>query len=246
VGLQVRNCVRDYWDEFLGHKYSLKAYFLNYLLPCMQSPLVVAIDEVDILFNYPDLAEDFFAFLRTLYEEARNNTTLQKLRFVITHSTDVYLPLDNNQSPFNIGLLAELPLLNSKDVDYLATQYNLNLSSIEINQLLQWVGGNPYLIRLALHNIYYKNATFEQIISPKFTVNNYIYKEHLQQQLAYVVSEKLGLTSAFAQLIKAQNPIEIDLEAAMKLQGLGLINLSGKQAYCSCQLYTEYFREHLG
>jgi hypothetical protein len=55
----------------------------------------------------------------------------------------------------------------------------------------------------------------------------------------------LGLGSAFAKVIKAQEPTEIELIKALKLEGLGLINWQGKQASPRCQLYAEYFRNQL-
>jgi hypothetical protein len=245
LGLRVRNRVSDYWDSLLGNRFSCKSYFENYLLQEDNRPVIVAIDEADILFQYPDLADDFLALLRTFYEGAKNNTTLQKLRFVILQATDSYLPVDTNQSPFNIGFCVELPELTSEQVTYLAQKYDLSWSNAESNQLLKWVGGNPYLIRLALHNIYHSNTTLEQIISTKINSETYIYKEHLQQQLKYIEAKNLGLGSAFAKVIKSQEPAEIELVKAMMLEGLGLINCQGKQASPRCQLYVEYFRSQL-
>jgi len=234
--------VAEHWHDLLGNKVNCQRYFEQYLLDPEQPPLVIAIDEVDRLFNYPELAKDFFACLRTFHEEAKNKIALQKLRFVISYATDVCIPLDLDQSAFNIGLSLELPELNCKEIIYLSNQYNLNWSTKEADQLLSWVGGNPYLVSLALYNIYCKKTTLAEIVSDQVASKSYIYREHLEQQLRYVQSQEFGFREVFTKVIKNQNLTERETTKALQLQGLGLINYQGNRTRLSCRLYAEYFR----
>jgi hypothetical protein len=86
------------------------------LLPEIETPLVLGLDEVDEVFRYPAIADDFFGLLRAWYEEASygsgDSELWERLRLIVVHSTEVYLPLDVNQSPFNVGLPIELPEFN--------------------------------------------------------------------------------------------------------------------------------------
>jgi len=67
------------------------------------------LDEVALVFKNEKVAGDFLAMLRTWHEKGRNQQTWQKLRLVITHSQEVYIPLDMKESPFNVGTAVELP-----------------------------------------------------------------------------------------------------------------------------------------
>ena len=55
---------------------------------------MLALDEVDAVFPYPDIADNFFALLRAWYEEAKTNEVWQNLRLVLVHSTDAYIPFN--------------------------------------------------------------------------------------------------------------------------------------------------------
>jgi AAA-like domain len=99
----------DRLDEFwqnpaLGSKRKCTNYIQQRLLSEMVSPLVLGLDEVDLVFKYPNVAQDFFALLRTWHERGKNEPGWQKLRLVIVHSKEVYIPLDMHQSPFNVGV----------------------------------------------------------------------------------------------------------------------------------------------
>jgi transcriptional regulator with XRE-family HTH domain len=68
--LQLPNRLNEYWDEVFGSNYNCTDYFENYLLAEIDSPLVLALDDVDVVFNYPKIATDFFGMLRTWYQKA--------------------------------------------------------------------------------------------------------------------------------------------------------------------------------
>lgn len=151
--LSLPSKLADYWDEVFGSKTSCKDYFENYLLPQCPSPLVLALDDVDTLFAYPDTADGFFAVLRTWYEEAKHNELWQILRLILVHSTDTHGHLCVNQSPFHVGACVELPEFNAEQVQTLAHWHGLVWSSAEVDQLMRQVGGHPYKVRLALYHI---------------------------------------------------------------------------------------------
>jgi hypothetical protein len=97
----------------------------DYLLPSINSPLTLCLDEVDTVFNHPDIASDFFGLLRAWHEAAKNSDLWKKLRLVVVHSTEVYIPMNINQSPFNVGLPIELPEFNAGQVQDLAARHGL-------------------------------------------------------------------------------------------------------------------------
>lgn len=101
LALNIPNKINEYWDlaEIVGSSMACKAYFEEYLLPTIDKPLTLGLDEVDKVFEYPEIYRDFFGLLRALHEEGKRREIWKKLRLLIVHSTEVYVPLDINQSP---------------------------------------------------------------------------------------------------------------------------------------------------
>ena len=129
----------DYWNSIFGSKVACKSYFERYLLANTNTPIVLGLDEVDVVFKYRELAADFFSLLRAWHEEAKNREIWKKLRLVVVHSTEVYIPMDINQSPFNVGLPIELPELQATMVLELAQRHGLAWSSTEVEKLMAMV-----------------------------------------------------------------------------------------------------------
>lgn len=240
LGVNLPNCTAQYWDELFGSKISCKIYFEQYLLAKLDRPLVLGLDDVDWLFQFPDLTDDFFGLLRAWHEEAKNREIWKKLRLVVVHSSEVYIPLNVNQSPFNVGLPIELSEFTPEQIRNLAKRHNLNLSTQEIEQLMALVGGQPYLVRLALYYLWSQEVTLEQLLS----CPNQIYSDRLQRQLWHLQQKHSGLAEAFSKVVLATEPVELDLVQAFKLQSLGLVRMRGDRALPSCKLYAQYFRAY--
>ena len=124
--------IDDYWDEEgMGSKVSCSTYLEEYLLSISQAPLVLCLDNIDLLFSYPDIYEDFFALLRSWYELARTRTRplWKQLRLCIVHATDAYIPLNIHQSPFNVGVPLELPEFSPEQAQIFAKQHHWSIWS---------------------------------------------------------------------------------------------------------------------
>nr|MDZ8169743.1 AAA-like domain-containing protein [Nostoc sp. CmiSLP01] len=96
---------------------------------------------------------DFFGLLRALHKEAKRRDIWKKLQLVLVYSTEAYVPVDINQSPFNVGLPVELLEFTHEQVKDLAQRHQLNWSNTEVEKLTELVGGHPFLVRLALYKI---------------------------------------------------------------------------------------------
>lgn len=240
LGVQLPNQLTSYWDDLFGSKVSCKIYFEQYLLAKTAEAIVLGLDDIDRLFQYPSLADEFFGLLRTWHEEAKNREIWKKLRLVVAHSTEVYIPLSINKSPFNVGFSIDLPPFNPEQVQDLAKRHRLDWSLTTAEQLIDFVGGQPHLIRVALYHIWRQDMTLEQLLQTSPTSEG-IYETHLQRQL-WMLQQQPELITAFRQVVMADAPVELDLIPAFKLQSMGLVDLQGKQAKPSCRLYKQYFR----
>jgi AAA-like domain len=245
--LQLSRQVDDYWSDTFGSKSNCTAYFEDCLLQEINAPLVLALDGVDEVFLHPEIADDFFSLLRSWYEEAAygesGNPLWQNLRLIIVHSTEVYIPLDINQSPFNVGLAIELHPFTREQVLDLSQRYGLNLSGDELDRLMQLVAGHPYLIQQALYHLARQDLTLEQLMQTAATDAG-IYSNHLHRHLSHL-QEHPQLASACDRVIKSATPVELEQNFKFKLYSMGLVNLQGDRVVPSCELYRQYFRDRI-
>lgn len=245
--LRLPNQIDDYWSDTYGSKSNCTAYFEDYLLSEIDEPLALALDQVDQVFTHPEIAEDFFSLLRSWYEEAAygslGSELWQKLRLIIVHSTEVYLPLDTNQSPFNVGLAIELPPFDKEQVIELVRRQELHLLPEDLEQLMRLLGGHPYLVRLALHHLAQQEASWEELQQNAATDSG-IYGKHLHRHLGNL-QQHPGLAAAYGQVVKANTPVELEQMLAFKLHSMGLVKLEGNAVTASCELYRQYFRDRI-
>ncbi|BAB74495.1 AAA-like domain-containing protein [Anabaena sp. FACHB-709] len=245
--LQLPHRVEDYWSATFGSKSNCTAYFEDCVLPEINGVLVLALDQVDEVFLHPEIADDFFTLLRSWYEEAAygdiGNPLWQNLRLVIVHSTEVYIPLDINKSPFNVGLAIELQTFTPVQVCNLAQRYGIHLSENELSELMQLVAGHPYLIQQALYHLAQQDLTFKQLIQTAATDAG-IYSNHLHRHLRSL-QEHPQLAAAYEEVIRSSNPVELEQILAFKLHSMGLVKLQGNQVISSCELYRQYFEDAL-
>lgn len=242
--LQLTPKLDDYWDEDMGSKVSCKIYFETYLLAQINSPVVLALNEVNQIFEYPTIARDFLPMLRFWYEIAQQLENWQKLRMVVAHTTESYVPLHINQSPFNVGLAIALPYFTSSQVEDLAKRYGLNWEDISYTQqLMEMVGGHPYLINLALYYLCQEGITLSQLLEKAITQTG-IYSNHLRSHLL-TLRQQPELAAALSKVIDSGSSVEIDAIIAYKLESMGLIKLDGNLSRPSCKLYRLYFQENL-
>jgi hypothetical protein len=233
----------EYWDEDLGSKMSCTLYIQEYLLESIEHPIVLALEEVSILFEKTSVAQEFLTLLRSWHERAKVDSVWQRLRLVLVQSTEVYVPLDINKSPFNVGLGIELEPLTPQQIQDLAQRHGLAFNPDELAQLMQLIAGHPYLVRLSLYYLARRELTLEELVKTAATDTG-IYSHHLHRHL-WNLQQHPKLTAAFKQVLSTTEPIELEQVKGFKLQRMGLVNLQGNRVTLSCDLYRQYFRERI-
>jgi hypothetical protein len=241
--LNLEDHLADYWKGAFSPKNKCTNYFQRYLLPELQRPIVLCLDEVDQVFEYPTIATDFFGMLRAWHEDAKLKPIWKNLRLVIVHSKEVYIPLNINQSPFNVGVPIELPQLTQPQVSDLVQRHGLSWSAAEVERLMAMVGGHPFLVRVALYEIARGATSLEHLLEIAPTEGS-VYGEHLRRHLLTLEDDE-KLLAAIKQVIAADQPIAISTSQAFKLTSMGLVQFQGSEVVPSCNLYRQYLRERL-
>ncbi len=237
----------DYWDsDRFGSIVSCTTYFQSHLLGQLNKGLLLGLDEVDWLFEAPQIARGFFALLRSWHEEANNLEVWQQLRLVVVHSTEVYIPLNINQSPFNVGLPIRLPELMPEQVQGLARQYGIRwLASAEVEKLTAMVGGHhPYLVQLALYHLQTEEMTLDELLQTAPTQAG-IYANYLRRHWQILQGHPELMAALKTAIEVEKTEVQLEPTLAYKLESMGLVQLQGNEARVSCELYREYFRDCL-
>lgn len=231
--LQLEPRLDDYWDEDIGSKVSCSLCFQYYLLESIDSPLVLALDEVNQIFEHPQVAKDFLPLLRSWYEEAKRLPIWQKLRLIVVHSTEIYVPLQLSQSPFNVGLPIGLTCFSLEQVQQLAQCHGLNWTEgEEARQLMDMLGGHPALVQIALHYLSRGGITLAQLLESAPTSTGVFY--HNLQRHWVALQEQPELAIALHTVMNATEPVPLERIVAYKLSSMGLIKLDDNKATPSC------------
>lgn len=235
----------QYWaEDIYGSLMSCKTYFQTYLLPNIDIALVLGLDNVDRLFEYPHIAQDFLPMLRSWNEEANTQTIWQKIRLVIAHSTEIYIELDAHQSPFNVGWPIKLSGFTPQQMKDLARLYHID-SKLEtrapdcFQELQTLIGGHPYLVHLTFDALRRQQIRFDQLLQQAPTQSG-IYNTHLRG-LWHALQGQPQLATAMHRVVTELSEVRLEPIQAYQLESMGLVSLTGDYVQPSCKLYRQYF-----
>ncbi|NER27555.1 MAG: adenylate cyclase, partial [Symploca sp. SIO1C4] len=140
----------------------------------------------------------------------------------------------------------ELPEFTQQQVAQAATHYPLEgkLSEAGLQELMELVGGHPYLLQQAFSAWCTQNQSLEELLKLAPTSEG-IFQTHLHQQL-WNLQHHPPLETAYKKVVMAPAPVPLNTEVGFKLHSLGLVKLSGDNYFPSCKLYRQYFSTHLG
>jgi hypothetical protein len=246
--LGLENKLADYWDDIFGVSYNCTYYFETYLLPQLKKPFVLVLDDVDVVLHHGQVAADFYGMLRTWHEKARygdhHSELWQQLRLVLVYSTDVQAPtMSLTQSPFNAGILIDLPGFESEQVEDLLQRYNVpDLEEVSA-VLIQLVGSNPFLLHWAIYHLSLPDMNLEVLLESS-TAPDGIYASHLRQKLTDILQDAL-LVPVLRQIVSKPIGCGVDSLAAFKLQSQGLVTLENQKWIPTCDLYRQFFAQTL-
>ncbi|WP_293106846.1 AAA-like domain-containing protein [Moorena sp. SIO3I6] len=234
----------DYWDEDIGSKASCSSFFEGHILASLEQPLVLVMDEVNLLLEHKQTALDFFILLRSWSEAAKYMTPWQKLRLVLAYSTEVDIPVKTFDYLSKLGLPIELPQFNPQQIQQLAQLYGLDWFRGQASEkLMAMVGGHPKLVQLALYHLACQNLSLEKLLEQAPTREG-IYRDHLLLKLTRL-RQNAELATFFNKVIQTDRGVELDSILINRLKNLGLITFDENHVMPSCDLYRQYFLAQL-
>jgi DNA-binding Xre family transcriptional regulator len=217
-------------------------FFQKYLLPALNQPLTLGLDEIDRILDAPLVSKEFFALLRVMNEKSKLGGIWEKFRLILVHATpaiEAFVPLDLNQSPFNVGLPITLDEFTAAQIHTIAQRYGLDSEAETVQQVIAWVGGSPFLVRLMLHEAVQQQISLQSLVAnPDHRLT--LYREPLQR-LHQTLQRQPELWQLMQKVARSPHPVAAAPLLGYQLHSTGLVTLAGDRMAPRCQLYRQYF-----
>lgn len=264
---EVNNKVNEIWEENGTTNSRTDNFLQKYLLPKIPHGLVIAFEKIDTIFERASFSNDFIPLLRTWWGNAKENQpNWTKLHLVLLNSSEVYARTKDNFSP-DIGYplsnyfrdFIEIGEQRGEVSRFIQTQQpNFELESKQITDIINLIGGSPYLLSILVVNLKSNVEIRRQnrVITPadKRTIventlteilyhaptYNGIYRTHYDFLLA-ILNDNPEMRDHFREVVKSDEPIPMKPPFHFKLQSLGLIKFKGNLISVKNKLYKLFF-----
>jgi hypothetical protein len=239
--LHLENKVDSFWDPTLSNSQLCTDYVEEHILTKLNMPLVLAMDEVESVFD-TDFRSDFFSMLRAWHNSRARPSVWRYLDLALVTSTEPYQFIENlNLSPFNVGEVISVPdftLIQSEDLNQ---RHGTPFSTGELEALMQLVGGHPYLLRKAFYLVVSKQISISDLFA-RSAHSNGPFGDHLRHHL-FRLHGRAELVVGLRQVL--ENNVCSDEKTFFRLQGAGLVRREENLIVPRCDLYSQFFKEHL-
>lgn len=233
--------IERFWKMPLGAQDRLTALIEDLVLPSLDKPMILAIDEADRLLDTP-FYSDFFGLLRSWHNSAAYEPSWEMINLAMVISTEPYLLIaDPNQSPFNVGLKIYLDDFSDVQIHQLNQRHGNPVADSNLSSFRRLLGGHPYLTRKALYTLVTDKmdwSSFLKVVSS----DSGPFSDHLRRQM-WLLYRRPELIAALRNIIRVQRCDDED--ARFRLLRAGLIQASGDVCTLRCELYQIYFKDRI-
>lgn len=122
--------------------------FFEFFLEQVSEPIVIFLDEIDYTLGLPFALDDFFVFLRAIYDRRSSDSTFRRLTWALLGVTTPYdLMNDPKSSGFNLGRAIALTGFREHEVFPLAQGLvgSVPQPMVVLKEILRWSNGQPFL-----------------------------------------------------------------------------------------------------
>ncbi|MCP5100375.1 MAG: hypothetical protein GY943_32905 [Chloroflexi bacterium] len=229
------------WQRSLGSARKLTKLLDRYVLPAIDAPLILVLDEVDRLLLSPFHAE-FFGLLRSWHNMRSRNVRWEQFGLLMAISTEPYLLInDLQQSPFNVGLMLYLHDFDHVQLHELNQRYGAPLDADGVSELMVLLHGQPFLTRVALYTLVREQLSIRDLIVVADQPTS-PFLSHLRYQRQLLATDPALQEAMKALLSNGRSPTN---HIRYRLLKAGLIKQDGTAVTPRCQLYRRYFVNEL-
>lgn len=239
--LDLEDKVAEYWQRPVSNSQRCTRYVGRHLLKTLGQPLVLAMDEVESIFDC-DFRTDFFSMLRSWHNQRATNPMWKQLDLALVTSTEPYqLIADLNQSPFNVGQVLDLTDFTEAQVAQLNRLHDGPFRPSEERRLMDLLNGHPYLVRRSLYLVASDRLSVDELFETA-SGDRGPFGDHLRYHL-FRMYDQAPLVEGMLRVIRER--VCPDERVFFRLRGAGLVRRQGRSVVPRCELYAAYFEEHL-
>jgi len=239
--LNLEDQVDVYWKRPLANPHRCTRYVARHVLKSLDRPLLLAMDEVERVFD-TDFGVDFFSMLRSWHNDRAVEPCWKQLDLVLVTSTEPYHLIETpNLSPFNVGEVIALEGFSLEQVTDLNQRHGAPLSDEQLKQFMLLLGGHPYLMRKALFLAASGRVSADTLLKTA-TDEHGPFGDHLRYHFFRLHGQD-DLIDGLRQVLRDQT-CEAE-EVFWRLRGAGLVRRVGRKTLPWCTLYADYFRRRL-
>jgi hypothetical protein len=225
----------------IANQAELTNFIEDEILTQVTQPLTLSFDEVDRVLGRP-YQSDFFSMLRLWHNRrAEPLSAWEQVDLALVIATEPHLLIDRrDRSPFNVAIAVQPKPFNRLELDGLNGRYRGALSSIELDDLYELLGGHPFLTRLAFYRLLAEgdlsfDALYRTAAEPYGP-----FGDHLRALLV-LLQQQEGLLAAMRQVIAEGSVPDDDLY--YRLHSAGLVDRDNRRVKPSNLLYGRFFSE---
>lgn len=242
--IELRSPPHENWNDLLSPSSNFERFLKRGVLAQDESYFVLALDEVDRVFDH-DYASEIFGLFRSWHNlrALDPNGPWCRLTIAIAYATEAHLFItDLNQSPFNVGTRLTLEDFSEEQLADLNGRYGGPLTKNEIRRFHHLVGGHPYLAQKGLYEMYQHKtdlATLEQ----KADHDDGPFGDHLNRLLISLQQDQ-NLLQELRDFLLAGSSLSNG--AFYRFRSAGIISgQTADEARPRCDLYARYLKKHL-
>lgn len=230
--------VDTYWAGPFGPIDKITDYLMSEVLPSLQKPLILFIDDVDRLFPL-GYREDFFSLIRSWHDNRAFYPDWNNLNIFLAYSTEASMFIqDLDRSPFNVGVEVALDDFTVSQVQALNMMHGNPLDDpAKLNDFVSLFAGHPYLTRKGLFELVENKKTLQELVTTAANDDG-PFSDHLHRYL-WQILENPEVRKAMKSIILTHDCE--DEKTFFKLRAAGLVKGSNRhQVEPRSRLYAEY------
>lgn len=232
------------WNPLLSASSNFERFVRREVLAANDSYFVLALDEVDRLFNYK-YADEVFSLFRSWHNcrALDPEGPWHRLTIAITYATEAHLFIsDLNQSLFNVGTRLALDDFDPDQIGELNERYGRPLKSAEeIDRFQKLVGGHPYLVQRGLFEISKRKLTLSNLEQDAEDISPF--GDHLNRLFVSLEQDE-SLLHELRDFVLSQSSLSND--AFYRLRSAGVLTRSAvDEPRARCGLYARYLTKRL-
>jgi hypothetical protein len=225
------------------------------LLGEIRENIVIFIDEIDSVLSLKFPTDDFFAFIRSCYNQRVDNPEFYRLTFCLLGvASPSNLIEDKQRTPFNIGKAISLKGFQLHEVEPLQRGLEGKFSKPQkvMQEILEWTGGQPFLTQKLCQFMVEESEkenlrTVEQVVKSRIIENweSQDEPEHLRTIQARILrdEQRAGyLLELYQQIRLMEEKSEITADDTLEQSELQLSGLVIRQQN-NLRVYNPIYKE---